>query len=135
LKERENNLTVYHSPIGFKNAKARDKYINYLKSIMAEVPDKECQELKEIVDEDYGLLELATNAGRDAKKRTGTLFIVHSICNSEGRLGIDRMRLMAKMTPQQLKLFSTKWEWAREVHQEAGEVIEEWHTVIGDLVT
>jgi len=62
LKESENNITVYHSPIGFKNAMARDNYINYLKNIMEEVPEKERQWLKELIDEDFGLLELATNA-------------------------------------------------------------------------
>jgi len=31
LKERGNNITVYYSPIGFKNAKARDNYISYQK--------------------------------------------------------------------------------------------------------
>jgi len=31
LKEREINITICHSPIGFKNAKAWDNYINYLK--------------------------------------------------------------------------------------------------------
>jgi len=49
LKDRENNITIYHSPIGFKNAKARDNYINYLKNIMGEVPEKERQGLKELM--------------------------------------------------------------------------------------
>jgi len=72
---------------------------------MEEVQEKERQGLEELIDEDFWLLELATNAGRDVKKkRTGTLLIVHSICNSEGQLVIDRIQLMAKMTPHQLKL-------------------------------
>jgi len=50
LKKRENNITIYHSPIVF-NAKARDNYINYLKSIMEEVPEKERHGLKELIDE------------------------------------------------------------------------------------
>jgi hypothetical protein len=33
-----------------------------------EVPEKEQEELKELIDKDFGLLELATNAGRDVKK-------------------------------------------------------------------
>jgi hypothetical protein len=37
------------------------------------------------IDEDFGLLELAKNAGRDAKKRTGILYIVHSIYNTDGQ--------------------------------------------------
>jgi hypothetical protein len=41
--------------------------------------------LKELIDEDFELLELATNAGREVKKRTW-MFIVHSICNSEVQL-------------------------------------------------
>jgi hypothetical protein len=36
---------------------------------------------------------------------------------------------MAKMTPHQLKLVSTEWKWTHKVYQEAGEVVEEWHTV------
>ena len=36
---------------------------------------------------------------------------------------------MAKMTPDQLKLGSTGWKWTHKVHQEAGEVIKEWHTM------
>jgi hypothetical protein len=65
-----NNIAVYHSPIGFKNAKAQDNlnYINYLKNIMEDVPEEERQILKELMDGDFGLLELATNAGRDVKK-------------------------------------------------------------------
>ena len=50
-------------------------------------------ELKEFIDEDFGLLELATNAGRDVKQKDGKLYIVHSICNSEGQL----VWLMAKV--------------------------------------
>jgi hypothetical protein len=84
-----------------KNAKAQNNYINHLKNIMEEVPEKEQRDLKELIDRDFGLLELTTNAGRDAKKRTGMLFIVHSICN---QLGSDRVPLMAKMTPHQLKM-------------------------------
>jgi hypothetical protein len=33
-----------------------------------EVPEKEQEELKELIDKDFGLLESATNAGRDVKK-------------------------------------------------------------------
>jgi hypothetical protein len=40
LKERENNISVYHPPTGFKNAKARNNYINHLKNIIEEVPEK-----------------------------------------------------------------------------------------------
>ena len=50
------------------------------------------------------MLELATNAGRGVKKRTGIPYIVHSICNIGGQLGIDRIRLMAKMVPQKPEL-------------------------------
>jgi hypothetical protein len=71
---------------------------------MEEVSGKEQKDLKELINKDFGLLKLSTNAGRDVKKkrekkRTGMLFIVHSICYSEGQLGNDRIRLMAKMTP------------------------------------
>jgi hypothetical protein len=55
---------------------------------MEEVPEKEQEDLKQLIAKDFGLLELATNTGRD-KKRMGMLFIVHSICNSEGQLGIS----------------------------------------------
>jgi hypothetical protein len=51
---------------------------------MEEDPEAEHEELKELID---GLLELATNAGRDVKKRMGMVFIVHRICISEGHLG------------------------------------------------
>ena len=77
------------------------------------------------------MLELATNAGRDAKKRTGILYIVRSICNTDGQSGTDRIRLMARMTPQQLRLVPIEWREKHklQVDQETGEVIEEWHTV------
>jgi hypothetical protein len=39
LKGRKGNITVYHSPIGFQNAKAQTKYIDYLKNTMEEVPE------------------------------------------------------------------------------------------------
>jgi len=68
LKERENNAVVYHSPVGFKNANARVNYINHLKNVMEEVPGNEQEELKELIDKDFGLLELATNAGEMKKK-------------------------------------------------------------------
>jgi hypothetical protein len=31
---------VYHSPICFKNAKARNNYINHLENVIEEVPEK-----------------------------------------------------------------------------------------------
>jgi len=39
--------------------------------VMEEVSEKERQGLKELIDEDFGLLELATTAGRDVIKRKG----------------------------------------------------------------
>jgi len=79
-----------------------------------------------LIDGDSGLVELATNAGRDVKKRTGMLFTVYSICGSEEQSGINRIRLMARMTPHQLKLVPTEWRWTHKAHQETGEVVEEW---------
>jgi hypothetical protein len=35
-----------------------------------EVPGKEQEELKELIDKDFGLLELAKNTRRNVKKRT-----------------------------------------------------------------
>ena len=59
------------------------------------------------------------------------MYIVHSICNTDGQSGIDRIRLMAKMTPQKLRLVPIEWreKYKLQIHQETGEVIEEWHTV------
>jgi hypothetical protein len=37
------------------------------------------------------------------------LFIVHRICNSKGQVCTDRIRLMAKMTPHELKLVPIEW--------------------------
>jgi hypothetical protein len=75
------------------------------KYILEEVPEKQQEDLKELIDKDFRLLELSTNAGRDVKKRTGMLFIVHSICNSEGQLGNDRIRPVTKMTPHNRRWF------------------------------
>jgi hypothetical protein len=51
-----------------KTRRPRDNYINYLKNIMEEVPEKERQGLKESIDEDFELFELAINGGRNVKK-------------------------------------------------------------------
>jgi len=56
------------------------------------------EELKEVVDKDFGLLELATNARRDVKKGTGNTSIGCSICNLDGQMGINRIRLTARMS-------------------------------------
>ena len=92
LEERENNITLCHSPIGFKNAKARDNYINYLKNIMEGVPEKGRQGLKGLIDKDYELLELATNTGRGVKKEwdhylLSTAFAI--LKDSWGLVGFD----------------------------------------------
>jgi hypothetical protein len=70
---------------------------------------KDREGLKELIDEDFGLLELATTARGDVK-RTGILFTIHNIRNPEGQLGINGIRLMAKMTPHQLELVPIKWK-------------------------
>jgi hypothetical protein len=86
-------------------------YIDNLKKGLEGIPETEREELKhEKIDEDFGLLELAANAGRDAQKRTGILYIVHSICNTGGQLGFDRIRLMARMASQQLRLCTNRGE-------------------------
>jgi len=41
--------------------------MNHLENVMQEIPEKEREELKELIDEDFGLLELTTNAGRVVK--------------------------------------------------------------------
>jgi len=41
---------------------------------MQGLPEKECQGLKELVDGDFGLLELVTNTGRDVKKKNGNVY-------------------------------------------------------------
>jgi hypothetical protein len=44
-------------------------YIDNLKKVLGGIPETEGEELKhEKIDEDFGLLELATNAGRDTKE-------------------------------------------------------------------
>jgi hypothetical protein len=71
LEERENEIAIYRSPVGFKNAKAKTNYIDHLKKVLEEIPENEREELKhEKIDEDFGLLELATNAGKNVKKKT-----------------------------------------------------------------
>jgi hypothetical protein len=95
------------------------------------IPENEREELKHKMDEDFGLLELATNAGKCVEEKTWILYIVHSICNTDEQLGIDRTRLMTRMTTQQLRLVPTEWRQKHklQVHQEMEEVVEEWHTV------
>jgi len=41
--------------------------MNHLEDFMQETPEKEREKLRELIDEDFGLLELATNAGRGVK--------------------------------------------------------------------
>jgi hypothetical protein len=63
-------LSIYLSPVGFKNAKAKTNCIDNLKKVLEGILETEREELKhEKIDEDFGLLELGTNAGRDAKKK------------------------------------------------------------------
>jgi hypothetical protein len=55
--------------------------MNHLKNGMQEIPEKEREELKELIDEDFGLLELATNAGREVNKEReycllSTVFVI-----------------------------------------------------------
>jgi len=64
----ESDVAVFHSPIGFENAEAWNNYMNQLENVVQEIPEKEREELKELIDEDFGLLELATNSGREVKK-------------------------------------------------------------------
>ena len=81
LKEGENEITIYPSLVGFKYAKAETNYIDSLMKVLEGIPKTEREELKyEKIDEDFGLPESATNAGRDAKKRTGILYI-HFVAN------------------------------------------------------
>jgi hypothetical protein len=54
--------------------KAKTNYIDNLKFLEG-IPETECEESKrEKIDEDFGLLELATNTGRDAKKNRNTVY-------------------------------------------------------------
>jgi len=39
--------------------------MNHLKNFMQEIPEKEREEMEELIGEDIGLLELATCAGRE----------------------------------------------------------------------
>jgi len=41
--------------------------MNHWENVMQKIPEKEREELKEPIDEDFGLLELATNSGREVK--------------------------------------------------------------------
>jgi len=41
--------------------------MNHLENVMQEIPEKEREELKELIIEVFGLFELATGAGRDVK--------------------------------------------------------------------
>jgi hypothetical protein len=59
------------------------------------------------------------------KKTTMRLFIVHTVCHSEGRFGIGGVRLKSKRTPQQPKQVPAEWKWTQKVYQEAGEIAEE----------
>jgi hypothetical protein len=104
LEEGENEIAIYPSPVGFKNAKAKTNYIDHLKKVSEGISENEREELKHKIDEDFGLLELATNAGKSVKKKHGycILFIVFAILMD--KLGIDKTRLMARMTTQQLRL-------------------------------
>jgi len=78
--------------------------------------------------EDFGLLELATNAGGEVEKITGILHIAHTICNPED-LSINRTTLMARVTPHQLKLVPIKQKRKYKIYQERRGVIKEWQTV------
>jgi len=66
--ERDSDVVVFHTPIGFENAEAWNDYMNHLKNVMEKIPEKEREELEELIDEDFGLLELATNARREVNK-------------------------------------------------------------------
>ena len=72
------------------------------------------------------MLGLATNAGRDVKKRTGSCLLF----KGSATLKDSWVWLMAKMTPYQLKLAPTDWKPEDMVYQKLGEVVEEWHTVV-----
>jgi len=113
----ESDVAVFHSPIGFENAEAWNNYMNQLENVVQEIPEKEREELKELIDEDFGLLELAINSGR-AVKKTGILSIAHSIRNPEGHLGIKRITLIARMTQYQLQLVPIEWKRKYKVYQE-----------------
>jgi len=53
LKEREHEITIYPSPVGFKNAKAKSNYIENLKNVLEEIPETEREKLKqEKIDKD-----------------------------------------------------------------------------------
>jgi len=61
-------------------------------------PENERDELKrEKIDEDFGLLELATNAGRSMKKKRKPGILYCILFTVFVTLGIDRIRLMARM--------------------------------------
>jgi len=51
LRERESDVAVFHSPNSFENAEA---WNSYMENVMQEIPEKEHQELKELIDEDFG---------------------------------------------------------------------------------
>ena len=86
LEEKGNEITIYPSPVGFKISKAKSNYIGHLKKVLEGTPENQREELKhEKVDEDFGLLELATNAGRNVKRKNkpGIPHIAHSNCNTD----------------------------------------------------
>jgi len=42
LKEREDETTIYHPPVGFKNAKTKTNYIGHLKKAFEGIPEDYC---------------------------------------------------------------------------------------------
>jgi hypothetical protein len=55
--------------------------MNHLKNVMQEIPEKELEERTEMIDEDSGLLELATDGGREVNKEReyyplSTVFVI-----------------------------------------------------------
>jgi hypothetical protein len=77
--------------------------IDHLKKVLEGISENKREELKHKVDEDFGLLELATNAGKSVKKNMDTVYCSQYLHTDE-QLGIDRIRLMTRMTTQQLRL-------------------------------
>jgi len=66
-------------------------HIDHLKKVLEGIPENEREELKhEKIEEDFGLLELAKNAGK-MRKRTTTriLYIVHSILSAGFAIVMD----------------------------------------------
>jgi len=81
-KEMENEITIYPSPVGFRNAKAKTNYIDSLK-VLEGIPKTEREELKYGgTNEDLACWSWLKMQEEIRKKRTGILYIEKGLTSS-----------------------------------------------------